>query len=211
MRDDFPAAHSMDSAWFAVDEHGRVAIFETGEAGAMPETAVTLYDPGGDSDVWDEIQHLLEARGADPESIEDLSTEEGASPFIVYGNDDYETPGAYEREALPEDPVTESELSPELRAQLTRIPVDFTAREHLQLADYFLDAECAHWAMEAVDLRGEDLLTRAGDPRAGDADGIGDGPFRGAPRGPAEPARPSRALLIGLVLVGLVLLYLLLR
>jgi hypothetical protein len=36
---DFPAAHSMDSAWFAVDRDGRVAYFSTGEAGAMPEDA----------------------------------------------------------------------------------------------------------------------------------------------------------------------------
>jgi hypothetical protein len=48
---DYPAAHSMDSAWFAVDRTGLVALFETGEAGAMPESAVTLYDPGmGDDD-----------------------------------------------------------------------------------------------------------------------------------------------------------------
>lgn len=33
---DFPAAHSMDSGWFAVDEDGNLALFDTGEAGAMP-------------------------------------------------------------------------------------------------------------------------------------------------------------------------------
>lgn len=32
---DFPAAHSMDSGWFAVDSEGKLALFETGEAGAM--------------------------------------------------------------------------------------------------------------------------------------------------------------------------------
>ncbi len=31
-----PAAHSMDSDWFAVDEDGHVAEFESGEAGAVP-------------------------------------------------------------------------------------------------------------------------------------------------------------------------------
>lgn len=38
---DFPAAHSMDSAWFAVDRDGHVAYFSTGEAGAVPEVGVT--------------------------------------------------------------------------------------------------------------------------------------------------------------------------
>jgi hypothetical protein len=34
---DFPAAHSMDTYWFAVDRDGHVACFSTGEAGAVPE------------------------------------------------------------------------------------------------------------------------------------------------------------------------------
>ncbi len=36
---DFPAAHSMDTTWFAVDRDGRVAAFESGEAGAVPTDA----------------------------------------------------------------------------------------------------------------------------------------------------------------------------
>lgn len=38
-RPDFPAAHSMDTTWFAVDKDGRVAAFQSGEAGAVPEEA----------------------------------------------------------------------------------------------------------------------------------------------------------------------------
>lgn len=37
--EDFPAAHSMDTAWFAVDRDGHVAFFSTGEAGALPHAA----------------------------------------------------------------------------------------------------------------------------------------------------------------------------
>ena len=36
---DFPAAHSMDTCWFAIDRDGHVAYFGTGEAGAVPEEA----------------------------------------------------------------------------------------------------------------------------------------------------------------------------
>jgi hypothetical protein len=38
---DYPAAHSMDTAWYAVDSDGHVALFDTGEAGAVPEEALT--------------------------------------------------------------------------------------------------------------------------------------------------------------------------
>jgi hypothetical protein len=43
---DFPAAHSMDTCWFAVDKDGHVAYFGTGEAGAVPFDA-GLEDPYG--------------------------------------------------------------------------------------------------------------------------------------------------------------------
>jgi hypothetical protein len=33
---DYPAAHSMDTMWFAVDTDGNVAVFDSGEAGAVP-------------------------------------------------------------------------------------------------------------------------------------------------------------------------------
>lgn len=36
---DFPAAHSMDTSWFGVDENGEIAIFETGENGCLPSSA----------------------------------------------------------------------------------------------------------------------------------------------------------------------------
>src|SRR4051812_43870063 len=39
MPDDFPAAHSMDCEWFAVDRDGYVAVFDSGEAGAVPTAA----------------------------------------------------------------------------------------------------------------------------------------------------------------------------
>jgi len=46
MSDDFPAAHSMDSCWFAVDKDGRVGFFQTGEAGAQPTRG--LFGPAAE-------------------------------------------------------------------------------------------------------------------------------------------------------------------
>lgn len=33
---EFPAAHSMDTDWFAVDADGNIGIFDSGEEGAVP-------------------------------------------------------------------------------------------------------------------------------------------------------------------------------
>jgi hypothetical protein len=36
---DYPAAHSMDVAWYAVDRDGHIAVFQSGEDGAVPAGA----------------------------------------------------------------------------------------------------------------------------------------------------------------------------
>lgn len=36
---DYPAAHSMDTEWFAVDADGNIALFDSSEGGAVPEEA----------------------------------------------------------------------------------------------------------------------------------------------------------------------------
>lgn len=46
MEPDYPAAHSMDTTWFAVDREGYVGLFNTGEAGAMPEDALAGEEVG---------------------------------------------------------------------------------------------------------------------------------------------------------------------
>jgi hypothetical protein len=44
--DDFPAADSMDTTWFAVDRDGHVACFSSGEAGAVPSAAAEPGETG---------------------------------------------------------------------------------------------------------------------------------------------------------------------
>ncbi len=43
---DYPAAHSMDTEWFAVDADGNVGVFDTGEDGALPNDAAKGLGPG---------------------------------------------------------------------------------------------------------------------------------------------------------------------
>ncbi len=59
-RIDYPAAHSMDTTWFAVDRDGRVAAFESGEAGAVPTEAYLGEDapPLDDLPVTGEVMRV---------------------------------------------------------------------------------------------------------------------------------------------------------
>ncbi|HZV04553.1 MAG TPA: hypothetical protein VE999_05640 [Gemmataceae bacterium] len=41
MDNDYPASHSMDTCFFAVDRDGHVAVFDTGEAGAVPAAVLS--------------------------------------------------------------------------------------------------------------------------------------------------------------------------
>ena len=41
---DFPAAHSMDTVWYAIDCDGNVGCFHSGEAGAVPGDACRSID-----------------------------------------------------------------------------------------------------------------------------------------------------------------------
>jgi hypothetical protein len=65
MEADFPAAHSMDALWFAIDRDGHVACFRSGEAGAVPSEAFA-----GDEayQAYERLAHTL-PRG---EAVQDL-------------------------------------------------------------------------------------------------------------------------------------------
>jgi hypothetical protein len=44
---DFPAAHSMDTTWFAIDADGYVGIFDSSEGGAVPADLTKVDNPIG--------------------------------------------------------------------------------------------------------------------------------------------------------------------
>jgi hypothetical protein len=72
MKTDFPAAHSMDTHWFAVDRDGHVACFDSGESGAVPTQA--LDETGG--------VHLLLYPGSSFRSRISLGAGTGNGPMI---------------------------------------------------------------------------------------------------------------------------------
>jgi hypothetical protein len=66
--DDFPAAHSMDTEWFAVDSSGCLARFDSGEDGAVPlqaATGLSSTDPSFDVAILEALQlvRVVAARG----------------------------------------------------------------------------------------------------------------------------------------------------
>lgn len=90
-----PAAHSMDTTWFAVDADGFVAAFETGEAGALPMNAAAGPE-AGDFDAWP-LELALVARalgeGTFPDDEDDLPLPSYAQEVVlVLSPDEDESP-----------------------------------------------------------------------------------------------------------------------
>lgn len=138
---DFPAAHSMDTAWFGVDDAGHVALFESMEGGAVPSTVtsqealservvlevaqVPYVDerPAEEpSRAWDDVRECVEKHGV--YRYEHQLTENSA-------------PGPYTRLARPVFPLRIEALPREVRGAAVRLPgVRFAHRPLLQPMDY---------------------------------------------------------------------------
>src|SRR5438132_658813 len=70
MEPDYPAAHSMDTTWYAVDGQGRVGMFFSGANGAVPVDAADDFHPavlleqlrsGREQLPEEEVERLLDA------------------------------------------------------------------------------------------------------------------------------------------------------
>lgn len=168
---DFPAAHSMDTHWFAVDQQGHVGLFFTAESGYMPNNAhgveggelIELYrvltgevPPGLDEeemiDDWDEF---LEAFGE--LGFFDYN-------FVVSFNDPDELLRPYTLCGEPEDePLHVDQLPAEWRARCAKCrlaSVSFGEDEYLQPFDqvagkWFVwwDGSCAYLSADEKTVR----------------------------------------------------------
>jgi hypothetical protein len=82
-----PAAHSTDSKWYAVDENGEVALFDTGEPGAVPLQAGLL---GGESedpaDAYElfYMQAIAVSRALDAEALEPLDPPTAGHVLVAF-------------------------------------------------------------------------------------------------------------------------------
>jgi hypothetical protein len=129
MGDDIPVAHSMDTRWFAIDEVGHVAIFETGENGHVPEIAEDAEELI--EQVW---RHRHQEGGQSPWEHDELAAELGV---FVYDYDDsfFDPIGSYRRVQVPKTPLHIDQLPPALRQQAKKScleKVDFAQKELIQ-------------------------------------------------------------------------------
>lgn len=87
---DYPAAHSMDSTWYAVDADGEVAAFDTGEGGCVPEGSFPM---GGEMssaashnlDDHELLAYALHARARHDERLRSMLPPETADLVEILG------------------------------------------------------------------------------------------------------------------------------
>ena len=112
MPHDYPAAHSMDSVWFAVDADGRVAAFDTGENGHIPSE-------GNEGFGWEVLVEMERAAGL--ADNEDKETGERCKELGLFYYDFGNRIGPvspYDRLAVPPAPVHVNQLPPPLRRRV---------------------------------------------------------------------------------------------
>lgn len=92
---DFPAAHSMDTDWFAVDADGNVGIFWSNEGGAIPKFSGEFFH----ATRVDDVEDFCKLLPRDEKGIVHLITEAtsiikhiilGTIPRFIYDDDSYE-------------------------------------------------------------------------------------------------------------------------
>jgi hypothetical protein len=160
---DYPAAHSMDSSWYAVDQAGNVALFITGAGGAMPNGA---YSPEA-ADYMEEV---------DPEEREELGIGEAVSAeelpdqehLFVYetGRLDEALAERYERRQVPKQPLHIDQLPPRVREAVGRVcfdGLDFRKADVFQPVEL---TECSTW--DAAYLAGDGKTVKPAPGRAGE-------------------------------------------
>jgi hypothetical protein len=149
---DYPAAHSMDSAWFAVDQDGHIAYCETDEDGLLPHSAFIL-SWAYDEDVEARAEPLRQALtgGSLPREDEDDFWFDGKTlagfGLFVYGSENNRAylPWAYRRTFVPKQPLHVDQLPPAVRNALkglTLSSVHFAEAKRIFPADH---ATCDGW------------------------------------------------------------------
>ncbi|HEY7312693.1 MAG TPA: hypothetical protein VH643_25230 [Gemmataceae bacterium] len=145
MDGDFPAAHSMDTRWYAIDEAGHLGVFSSGENGHVPELAVI-------DDLALELWRVRHPDRADSEGSlwglegEEIADELGA--FIFYYGLEFDPIGTYGVTGTPKTPLHVDQLPPELRQRWKEIrfrTVDFSQIMALQPLEY---GPCVYWYEE---------------------------------------------------------------
>ncbi|MGE3807256.1 MAG: hypothetical protein AB7K24_21545 [Gemmataceae bacterium] len=180
---DFPAAHSMDSSWFAVDRDGHVGYFYTGADGAMPHAASpgpSAYD--GMLDMEDLPEDLRDEFAARPDVLAELARlipaskpkrdladpgtapEEARHGLFVYSCHQEGLAAPYTREWLPGTPLHIDQLPPELRRAVNGLQFKFSFLEARSLQP-FEHGECSTWGPAWLSADGKKICPVPGEEK----------------------------------------------
>jgi hypothetical protein len=195
MRDDFPAAHSMDTEWYAVDQQGHVAVFSSDENGHVPAYV------GQDDILW-ELQQAREPHEERWQS-EELA---GRFGFFSYhfGMNIHGFAATYYRDTVPEKPLHVDELPPELRRRCKTVRFEALAFAHSEQVQPLEFVECRFWGHYAAYVCGDGKTVRpvpgheAGfaelcrEAQADDPDGTRQFVFEGLTEGPPPPGQAQQ-------------------
>jgi hypothetical protein len=111
---DFPAAHSMDTSWYAVDQKGNVGLFHTNEGGAVPNDAYSPVDP-------EDFPPEVRAEVGNPIPADQLPEEKH---LFVYECQAEGPTGPYERTQAPRKPLHIDQLPPRVRDAIRSLRFD---------------------------------------------------------------------------------------
>ena len=134
---DYPAAHSMDLFWYAIDREGHVARFNTRENGHAPRGAEEASVIG---DLWDAAHGRASHR-----QLDDSEIAARLGFFLYEYGYDYDPIAPYDRRVRPESPIHIDQLPPAMREICKRVlfeGVSFTESERIQPLEYFA---CSYW------------------------------------------------------------------
>jgi hypothetical protein len=141
---DFPAAHSMDAMWFAVDGQGQVAVFVTGENGHAPEQF-----PEGEIGPWYGLCELFVGRDDLAYHLPDEDLADRVGVFFYDYDNSFDPIAPYTRSVKPSVFLHLDQLPPRFRAEFLRCrfpQLDFAQAEHIQPLEY---GRCGYWYKES--------------------------------------------------------------
>jgi hypothetical protein len=159
-KEDYPAAHSMDTQWFAVDVDGHVAYAETGESGCAPADAdreLWIYD------VLAQIRGVLSNEEFIDQMNRNLREEATNSGLFVYelllDYTTFESP--YRLAVAPAKPLHVDQLPPPLRDQFKRFRLDNVRFPETPLLQLIEHVSCDIWGSGTVYLASDGVTLRA--------------------------------------------------
>ncbi len=169
---DYPAAHSMDTTWFAVDQDGYVALMDSSEPGAVP-----MAYGGDQGNGMEFLETLAKHTGRqveldkyecpNPESVglygfycdydhPSVIRPDGSIVEDLYADEDLDAVPPYKRVNVPSKPLHVSELPASLQHEVKNLVFKDLSFKDCEWIQPGLKLPCQFWAQEDQPLSAVD-------------------------------------------------------